>query len=376
MNRDTKPKIPVVIITGFLGSGKTTLLNHLVKQPHMKMTAIIINEFGEIGIDHLLVETSSEEMIEINNGCICCTVRGDLQDKLGSLSMWLDAGRIPPVERVIVETTGLADPAPIMHTLMTDEHLLNRYRLGGVVTLVDAIAGSSSIGRYPEAVKQIAIADQLIFSKTDLVGSLSGRDSYGQLKERVRQINSRAVVHEITNGAVDADDLFPDETEDTEEVLADISQWMGSAEETGHLADCSDYPHTHTNAHTNAHTDAHTHEANQSGIRTFLIELDEPVDRDRFNEFMQDLALEFGENLLRMKGLLNVEDRPEQPAVVHGVQHVFFPIRWLDRWPGANRTSKLVFITQGLAPDAVQARFDARSAASQQADPQADPLST
>ena len=359
MNRDAKPKIPVVIITGFLGSGKTTLLNHLVKQPHMKMTAIIINEFGEIGIDHLLVETSTEEMIEINNGCICCTVRGDLQDKLGSLSMWLDAGRIPPVERVIVETTGLADPAPIMHTLMTDEHLLNRYRLGGVVTLVDAIAGSSSIGRYPEAVKQIAIADQLIFSKTDLVESLSGRDSYLQLKERVRQINSRAVVHEVANGAVDADDLFPDETEDTEVVLADISQWMGSVEETGHEAECSDPPH----AHTHAHSHSHTHEANQSGIRTFLIELDEPVDRDRFNEFMQDLALEFGENLLRMKGLLNVEDRPEQPAVVHGVQHVFFPIRWLDRWPGEDRTSKLVFITQGLAPDAVQARFDARSSA-------------
>ena len=361
MNRDTKPKIPVVIITGFLGSGKTTLLNHLVKQPHMKMTAIIINEFGEIGIDHLLVETSSEEMIEINNGCICCTVRGDLQDKLGSLSMWLDAGRIPPVERVIVETTGLADPAPIMHTLMTDEHLLNRYRLGGVVTLVDAIAGLSSIGQFPEAVKQIAIADQLIFSKTDLVESLSGRDSYLQLKERVRQINSRAVVHEIANGAVDADGLFPDETEDTEEVLADISQWMGSVEESRHEADCSDPPH--------AHMLSHTQEGNQSGIRTFLIELDEPVDRDRFNEFMQDMALEFGENLLRMKGLLNVADRPERPAVVHGVQHVFFPIRWLDRWPGEDRTSKLVFITQGLAPDAVQARFDARSAVAQQADP-------
>lgn len=351
MNRDTEPKIPVVIITGFLGSGKTTLLNHLVKQPHMKMTAIIINEFGEIGIDHLLVETSTEEMIEINNGCICCTVRGDLQDKLGSLSMWLDAGRIPPVERVIVETTGLADPAPIMHTLMTDEHLLNRYRLGGVVTTVDAIAGSSSIRQFPEAIKQIAIADQLIFSKKDLVESLSSPDSYLQLKERVRQINPRAVVHEVANGAVDADALFPDDTEDTEEVLVDISQWMGSAKESRHEADCSDHPH------------AHTHEGNRSGIRTFLVELDEPVDRDRFNEFMQDLALEFGENLLRMKGLLNVEDRPERPAVVHGVQHVFFPIRWLDRWPDEDRTSRLVFITQGLAPDAVQARFDARSSA-------------
>ena len=158
-------KIPVVIITGFLGSGKTTLLNYLVKQPNMKSSAIIINEFGEIGIDHLLVETSTEEIIEINNGCICCTIRGDLQDKLGSLAMWLDTGRISPVERVIVETTGLADPAPIMHTLMTDEYLLNRYSLSAVVTLVDAITGSSSINRFPEAVKQIAIADQLIFSK-------------------------------------------------------------------------------------------------------------------------------------------------------------------------------------------------------------------
>ena len=347
MTRDTKPKIPVVIITGFLGSGKTTLLNHLVRQPHMKMTAIIINEFGEIGIDHLLVETSTEEMIEINNGCICCTVRGDLQDKLGSLSMWLDAGRIPPVERVIVETTGLADPAPIMHTLMTDEHLLNRYRLGGVVTMVDAIAGSSSIRKFPEAVKQIAIADQLIFSKTDLVESLSGRDSYLELQERVRQINPRAVVHEVANGAIDPEDLIPDETEDTEDVLADISQWVGSTEESRHKADCKDHPH------------AHTHDSDQSGIRTFLIELNEPVARDEFNEFMQDLALEFGENLLRMKGLLNVADRSEQPAVVHGVQHVFFPIRWLDRWPSEDRTSKLVFITQGLEPDAVAARFDA-----------------
>ena len=355
MTRDSKPKIPVVIITGFLGSGKTTLLNHLVRQPHMKMTAIIINEFGEIGIDHLLVETSSEEMIEINNGCICCTVRGDLQDKLGSLSMWLDAGRIPPVERVIVETTGLADPAPIMHTLMTDEHLLNRYRLGGVVTLVDAIAGMSSIRQFPEAVKQIAIADQLIFSKQDLVESLSSAEDYLELKERVRQLNPRAAIHEVSNGEIDPEDLIPDESEDTEAVLEDISHWMGSADESRHDADCSEQHH------------AHTHRSDRSGIRTFLVELDEPVDRDEFNEFMQDLALEYGESLLRMKGILNVADRSEQPAVVHGVQHVFFPIRWLDRWPDEDRNSRLVFITQGMAPEAVRARFDSRSAVARQA---------
>ena len=149
MTGNNVTKIPVVIITGFLGSGKTTLLNYMVKQPDMKLTAIIINEFGEIGIDHLLVETSSEQIIELNNGCICCTIRGDLQDKLGSLAMWLDTGRISPVERVVIETTGLADPAPIMHTLMTDENLLNRYCLSGVVTVVDAITGLSSINRFP-----------------------------------------------------------------------------------------------------------------------------------------------------------------------------------------------------------------------------------
>ena len=164
---------------------------------------------------------------------------------------------------------------------------------------------------------------------------------------------------EVANGAVDVDALITDDTEDTDEVLADFSQWMASVEESRHEADCSDHPH----AHTHAHTHSHTHEAKQSGIRTFLIELDEPVDRDRFNEFMQDLALQFGENLLRMKGLLNVEDRPHQPAVVHGVQHVFFPIRWLDRWPSEERTTKLVFITHRLAPDAVRARFDSGSSA-------------
>ena len=197
-------KLPVVIITGFLGSGKTTLLNYLVKQPDLKSTAVIINEFGEIGIDHLLVETSSEQMIEINNGCICCTIRGDLQDKLGSLAMWLDIGRVPPVERVIVETTGLADPAPIMHTLMTDDHLLSRYRLSGVVTVVDAIAGASTISRFPEAMKQIAIADQLILSKKDLVEEHSEWDSYRELRKQVQQINPRAVVHEVTNGVIDS----------------------------------------------------------------------------------------------------------------------------------------------------------------------------
>ncbi|MFT5499935.1 MAG: G3E family GTPase [Woeseiaceae bacterium] len=339
MTDDDATKIPVVIITGFLGSGKTTLLNFLVKQPDLKSTAVIINEFGEIGIDHLLVETSSEKMIEINNGCICCTIRGDLQDKLGSLAMWLDTGRLPPVDRVIVETTGLADPAPIMHTLMTDEHLLNRYRLSGVVTLIDAITGLSSLNRFPEAVKQIAIADQLIFSKTDLVDSLSDRDSYVKLRKRVKEINSRAIIHDVVKGEIDASTLLRQEINESERAIDDIRVWSRSAVE---IPDAN----------------AHIHDTARCDIKTFAIELAKPVDRDQFNEFLQALAIEFGENLLRMKGILHVIDRPEQPAVIHGVQHVFFPILWLDEWPSKERTSTLVFITQGLEPAIIQARFN------------------
>ena len=351
MTQRNESTLPVVIITGFLGSGKTTLLNYLVKQPSMKLTAIIINEFGEIGIDHLLVETSTEQIIEMNNGCICCTVRGDLQDKLGSLAMWLDTGRIPPVERVIVETTGLADPAPIMHTLMTDEHLLNRYRLSGVVTVVDAIAGSSSINRFPEAVKQIAIADHLIVSKKDLVESLAGWDSYLELQEHIKQLNTRAVVHEVANGEIDPNVLIGQEKDEAEDVFSDMAGWLSSAQGAGNKTELADQP------------DAHGHEHLHSSISTFVIELESSINREEFNEFIQDLALEFGENLLRMKGILNVEDSPDQPAVVHGVQHVFFPIRWLDGWPSEERTSKLVFITQGVDPDVVRTRFDRWTAA-------------
>ena len=344
MNDVRKTKMPIVILTGFLGSGKTTILNHVVTQPNMQSTAIIINEFGEIGIDHLLVESSEEQMIELNNGCICCTVRGDLADKLGSLAMWLDIGRIPPVERVIVETTGLADPAPILHTLMTDETLLARYCLSGVVTVVDAIVGSSSLDRFPEASKQVAIADHLILSKRDLVDSLSDRTRFVDLKTRIRQINPRAVIHEPEHGEIDLR-LFMGFVEgDAEVVFRDFSSWLHAAEQSSGDEAC--------------HGHRHHHHGN-SGVTSFTIEMETPVDCEAFNDFLQNLVIEYGENLLRMKGILYVADRPERPAVVQGVQHVLFPVSWLDKWPDDDRTTKLVFITQDLNPQLVKDQFSA-----------------
>ncbi len=350
-------KIPVIIITGFLGSGKTTILNHVVRQPEMKATAVIINEFGEIGIDHMLVETSEENMIEINNGCICCTIRGDLADKLGSLAMWLDSGKVPPVDRVIVETTGLADPAPIMHTLMTDETLLNRYRLESVITVVDAIAGASSIGRFSEAAKQVAIADHLIVSKGDLVAEHSAPEALEALYRQLRDINPRAALHESANGVIDMSILDCREDDDAQAAFRDFADWMAAAEDA-----CGDDCHDHDHDHDHDHGHAHQHPADSGGITSFVVRLNKAVDRNAFNAFLQELVIEFGDYLLRMKGILNVAGSPDQPAVIHGVQHVLFPVSWLDRWPDEERATRLVFITQGLDGKIIRDRFAAQFA--------------
>ena len=342
-------KLPVAIITGFLGSGKTTVLNHVVKQPGMQATAVIINEFGEIGIDHLLVETSTERMVELNNGCICCTIRGDLADKLGSLAMWLDAGRIPPVERVVVETTGLVDPAPIMHTLMTDPHLLDRYRLDRMVTVVDAINGATSIARFPEAAKQVAVADLLIMSKTDLIDSHSDRAAYANLRTRIRAINPRAGIRENSHGAVDPGALFGPPTGDADSTVADLLE-CGQAKAASSAEDeCGS--HAHDGVH------EHAHRLQETGIASFVIEVQDPVDGERFNNFLQGLASDFGKQMLRTKGICQIEGSPDRPAVVQGVQHVFFPVTWLDRWPEGVRHSKLLFITQHLPREVIEDRL-------------------
>ena len=339
MDAGNAKQLPMVIITGFLGSGKTTVLNHLVRQPGMRSTAVIINEFGEIGIDHLLVEASTELIVELNNGCICCTIRGDLADKLGSLAMWLDIGRIPPVERVVVETTGLADPAPIMHTLMVEQDLLSRYRLDRVVTVVDAIAGAAVLDRFPEATKQVAMADVLIVAKTDLVAAYSDPRAFAELKARIRELNPRARMHEAVDGVIDPELCFGPRHDDVE---ATFAEFTASA---------------HIDAECACEGGAPLHPHHGAGIDSFVIELTKAVDGERFNDFLQGLAADFGQHLLRIKGILHVSSSPEKPAVVHGVQHIVFPVSWLDRWPNDERSSKLVFITQNLAPHVVKDRF-------------------
>ena len=351
-----RAQLPVTIITGFLGSGKTTLLNRLVRQPDMQSTAVVINEFGEVGIDHLLVETSTEMMVELNNGCICCTIRGDLADKLGSLAMWIDTGRIPRVDRVVVETTGLADPAPILHTLMVEPDLLARYRLGRLVTVVDAIGAANSLDRFAEAARQIAVADLIVVSKTDLVERHSNRAAYAELRERVRALNPRARTIEATMGEVDPALLFGERPGDD---AAALLAGDGAVRDCPGCAAGDAHDHAHDHDHTDAHGSGPGHDEamREVGISSFVVELDEPVDAGRFNAFVQSLAAEFGPRMLRMKGVFAVAG-DDRPAVVHGVQHVFFPITWLERWPAGPRRSRFVFITQDLAREPVARRFD------------------
>lgn len=346
MGSGRREKLPVIILTGFLGSGKTTLLNRVLTRPEFLATAVIVNEFGEVGIDHLLVETSNEQMIEMNNGCICCTIRGDLADKLGSLAMWIDVGRIPPVERVIVETTGLADPAPIMHTLMTSDSLLERYRLDRVVTMVDAIAGLDSLARFPEAVKQTAVADELVISKHDLVERLSSPEHFGDLMRELRRLNSRARVHEADHGDIGLQLLRGPSGGEVDAIIGDFPAWLHAAESECHAEHCADPGHDHY------------HGSRHRGIASFVVRFGAIPDMEDFNRFLQDLLIEFGSQFLRLKGIVAVAERPDAPAVIHGVQHVLFPATWLRGWPDGEHSSKLVFIVDDLDPKIVRRRFD------------------
>src|SRR5215813_1292431 len=201
---DPASLIPATLLTGFLGSGKTTVLNHLLKRPGMAATAVIVNEFGEIGLDHLLVERSSEDVMLLNSGCLCCTVRNDIVDTLTSLFVDRAKNKVPWFTRVVIETTGLADPAPILHTLMTEPIVAARYMLDGVVTTVDAVNGAGTLDRQPEAVKQAAVADRLLLTKTDLADSIACR----RIEERLKALNPTATIVRVAQGIVDPARLF------------------------------------------------------------------------------------------------------------------------------------------------------------------------
>lgn len=329
-------RIPVTVLTGFLGSGKTTVLNRLLRRPSLAGAAVIVNEFGAVGLDHLLIEASEEQFTLLDNGCVCCTVRGDLVATLKELDRGSQAGETPPLSQVIIETTGLADPAPILHTLMAEAELLTRFRIGGVVTTVDAVNGAATLHRHPEATKQVAVADRLLITKTDLVSGEALRELQHRL-EHLAPAVEQTVAHD---GEVDLDllaSLPADAAADVTRIAARLAALDHHDHECG--PDCH-HGHDH-------HRDAH------HGIQTFSFVIDKPVEWDAFARWLDYIAALKGEDLLRLKGIVHTTDEPERPLVLHGVQHVFHPPARLDRWPSADRRTRLVFIVRDIERETI-----------------------
>ena len=325
-------RLPVSVITGFLGSGKTTLINHLVRHPAMGEAAVIVNEFGEIGLDHTLIEQSDEHTILLGTGCLCCTVRGDLVETLHDLSIRRHKGEVPPFKRVVIETTGLADPAPILHTLMSVP-VVARYRLDTVITTVDAVNGAATLDRHGEAVKQAAVADRLILTKTDLADAAT----VGNLLERLNGLNPAAKTIEAVHGKLDPGALFGSQQFTTDTKTEDVRRWL-SEEAYG------DHDHDAARPDVNRHDDH---------IRSFCLTFEAPLRWNVLAAWLDTLAAKHGEKLLRVKGLVNVEDIDE-PVVVHAVQHLFHPPARIAGWPEAHRRSQIVFITKDLSCSEVE----------------------
>ncbi|OBZ95434.1 ATP-binding protein [Pararhizobium polonicum] len=365
--------VPVSILTGFLGAGKTSLLNRLLKDPDLTDTAVIINEFGDVSLDHLLVEASSDGIIELSDGCLCCTVRGELVDTLADLMDRMQTGKIKPLKRVIIETTGLADPAPVLQSVMGNPVIAQSYRLDGVVTVVDAVNGLSTLDNHEEAVKQVAMADRLVISKI----SLATPDAVLSLKARLRDLNPRAAMIDGDLPEAGKAETFHCGLYDPATKIADVGRWLqdeaaadhdhhhdhdGHDHDPDHHRD-PDHHHDHGHCGHDHHAHGHHHhDENRHGadIRSFSIVHDRPIDPMALEMFIDLLRSAHGEKLLRMKAIVSMSDKPDRPLILHGVQTVFHAPQRLAAWPDpSDRRTRMVLITKDLPEAFVRDLFDA-----------------
>ena len=323
--------IPITLLTGFLGSGKTTVLNHLVRT--LPRTAILMNEFGEVALDHQLLQKMEGPMALLSGGCVCCTISGSLSPTLKNLWMARQKGDIPAFERVIIETTGIADPAPVLDNLLHDNWVRARFRLDGVVTTVDALFGMGQLDEHVEAVKQVAVADRLLLTKTDLAPA----DTLAALRERLAALNPAADIVTVTHGELDPAAIQNLGLWNAETKSLEVARWLKPQR------------YQPASAGTLGGKPVALHDTR---IRAFSVVIDAPLDRYGLQSALSMLTSFRAENLLRFKAIVNLQDEP-LPVVLHGVQHVLYPEVRLDAWPDADRRSRFVFIVRDLEPEFV-----------------------
>jgi len=328
-------RIPIILITGFLGSGKTTLLGRLLRHPGMDRAAVIINEFGDVAIDHQLIAASSEQMTLLGNGCLCCTVRTDLQETLRELFIKRRAGEVIDFDRAFVETTGLADPVPVLHSFQSDGLLGAQYRLDGVVTVVDAANGMGQLDSMPEAVKQAAMADRIVLSKTDIADA----DVVAQLMERLKTLNPFVSILKAVQGEIDPATLVNLGPGSAKALPKELNRWLGTGDGDAYLG-------------------KRLAGAHDAAIRAFSLRFERPFTWDTLNAALQTLTALRGPDLLRVKGIVNVEGEPG-PVILQAAQHVIHPPVTLESWRDADRATRIVFITRNIPRESVESLFAA-----------------
>ncbi|SLN09895.1 putative GTP-binding protein YjiA [Roseivivax jejudonensis] len=316
--------IPVNVVTGFLGSGKTTLLREILRAPAFSDSAVIVNEFGEVGLDHLLIEEVEEGVLLLDSGCICCTVRSDLQETIRDLQAKAARGAIPSFARVIVETTGVADPAPIVSTIAAEPVIRQHFRIGNIVACVDGVNGAATLDAHPEPEKQIAVADRILVTKADIADA----GALAAVEARVAALNPLTPMARSTGAGFDPEFLFGDDVGDAARRAAEVSRWLALSEQAG--------------------ADGHAHHSDHTaGTQSFVLRYPDRIDWTAFGVWLTALLHAHGEKILRVKGILNVRES-DTPVVIHGVQHVVHPPMHLNAWPDDDRESRIVFITRGL----------------------------